>query len=48
MTPRLSDSAWAIDARAAPAIDRHLRQQIELEEFGRIHQSNQLVMRVSF
>jgi transglutaminase-like putative cysteine protease len=45
MTPRLSDSAWR-SQRTTSSRMTGISQQIELEEFGRIHQSNQVVLRV--
>jgi protein-glutamine gamma-glutamyltransferase len=47
MTPRLSDSSWRSQRKDGSTISG-VSQQIELEEFGRIHQSNQVVLRVSF
>ena len=47
MTPRLSDSTWRSQRKGGSTISG-VSQQIDLEEFGRIHQSNQVVLRVSF
>lgn len=45
ITPRLSESSWRSQRKGGSAV-AGISQQIELEEFGRIHQSNQVVLRV--
>ena len=45
ITPRLTDSAWQTQRKGSWS-STGVSQQIELEEYGRIHQSNQVVLRV--
>jgi transglutaminase-like putative cysteine protease len=45
-TPRLGDGPWS-NSRSSSYALTGFRPEVELEEYGRIHQSNQLVMRVS-
>jgi hypothetical protein len=45
-TPRLGEGSWSGGRSATHAVTGY-RNEARLEEFGRIHQSNQVVMRVS-
>jgi transglutaminase-like putative cysteine protease len=45
-TPRLGEGSWSGGRGSTHAVTG-FRNEAQLEEFGRIHQSNQLVMRVS-